>query len=220
MAWLMAQHVPNHRPYSAGEIFADAVLHGIALCVALYTLVTMMAGLTHAGPWMTVLVAGQGLAVCIMLAVSGVYNTWPISSFKWWLRRFDHAFIFILIAATYAAPLALVHSQFVASGLGLAIWAGALAGASLKMFWPGRHERLAIAAYLVLGWAGVLAFPAFAAALPVDALWLYILGGVVYTLGVPFYLMNRLRYNIVIWHGFVAVAAIVHLHAVGAALAG
>ena len=39
-------------------------------------------------------------------------------------------------------------------------------------------------------------------------------GGVVYTLGVAFHLLERLRFHNVIWHGFVLAAACLHYAAV------
>jgi hemolysin III len=49
----------------------------------------------------------------------------------------------------------------------------------------------------------LFALDSIVASLPSQALWLLIAGGIVYTLGIPFHLMDRLRFHNVIWHLFV-----------------
>jgi hemolysin III len=149
-----------------------------------------------------------------MIAASGLYNTWPHSPFKWVLRRIDHAVIFLLIAATYGPPLLLLPDQGVAQRLAAFVWVGSAIGMALKLFWPGRYDKAAIAAYLLLGWAGISAFTALQAALPPLGLWLLVAGGLAYSLGVPFYVWNSLRFHNVIWHVFVMAGALLHLAAV------
>ncbi len=49
----------------------------------------------------------------------------------------------------------------------------------------------------------VFALEPVTASLPGQALWLLVIGGIVYTAGVPFHLMERLRFHNAIWHLFV-----------------
>jgi hemolysin III len=68
--------------------------------------------------------------------------------------------------------------------------------------------------YLAIGWAVVPAVPALTRALGAPALLLLIAGGLFYTLGVPFYVLKRVRYHHAIWHGFVLVGSALHFVAI------
>jgi hemolysin III len=94
------------------------------------------------------------------------------------------------------------------------VWAVALLGFGMKLAWPRRFERVSIALYLALGWAGLAAAGAIVRALPTAALVLLLVGGILYSLGVVFHVWRRLRFQNAIWHGFVLSAAACHYAAV------
>jgi len=149
-------------------------------------------------------------------AVSAAYHWASASTVKEWLRRLDHAAIFVLIAGTYA-PFALAKmTGGLALGLFLAVLA--IAGVALKLGWPRRFDRAAVALYLAQGWAILVAFEPLAAAVSSAALVLIVAAGVLYTVGVVFHVC-RLRFQDAIWHGFVLAAAACHYAAVVAAVA-
>ena len=148
-----------------------------------------------------------------MLGASAAYNFWPISPRKWILRRLDHSAIYLLIAATYTPFLLNMKSGMTAALLLGVIWLTAAAGITLKLMWPGRLDRLSIALYLVLGWSGALAYEPAAALRPLT-LWLIVIGGALYSIGVLFHIWERLRFHTAIWHSFVLGAAGCHYAAV------
>ena len=119
--------------------------------------------------------------------------------------------IFVMIAGTYT-PFTLGLGQGI--GLGGAVWGGAAVGATLKLRFPGRFNRLGLALYLGLGWAVVTALEPLGTALSTPALWLLIAGGLVYTIGVVFHLMERMPYNNAVWHLLVLAAASCHFAAI------
>lgn len=84
---------------------------------------------------------------------------------------------------------------------------------------PGRHPRLSILAYVLLGWVGVIAIGPVSAALPAMSLWVLAAGGLTYVSGIAFHVWERLRFQDAIWHLFVAVAAGLHFAAVAVAVA-
>jgi hemolysin III len=83
-------------------------------------------------------------------------------------------------------------------------------GVALKLLAPARFERASIAAYLLLGWAGIAALNRLLAALPLWDLLLLVAGGVLYSLGVIVHLATWLRYHNALWHALVVVAAGCH----------
>jgi len=72
---------------------------------------------------------------------------------------------------------------------------------------PGRFDHLALRLYLALGWSAIFAAKPLILSLPSDALALVVAGGIVYTVGVAFYLWESLKFQTAIWHAFVVAAA-------------
>src|SRR5690606_6903315 len=88
--------------YDRSELIADGIVHGVGVVLALagaVALVACAAVWSSGGVLAAVSVYGAGLVLA--LGISCAYNVWPVSAVKWRLRRFDHASIFVLIAATY-----------------------------------------------------------------------------------------------------------------------
>jgi len=193
---------------------ADRVVHvvgiglGTAAAIAL-VVVTAIDG--EAGDLVPILIYAIGLVA--MLGCSAAYNVFNASLRREWLRRFDHAAIFAMIAGTYTPFTTRLAGDW-ASGLTAAIWAVAATGIVLKLLRPRHIEAISIVLYLALGWIGLVAMGPFRSALDARTLALLTLGGVIYTAGVVFHLWRRLPYQNAIWHGFVLVAASVHYVAV------
>ena len=149
-----------------------------------------------------------------MLGFSAAYNTWPVSGAKWVLRRFDHSAIYVMIAGTYTPFIAQMKGDLVSMGLLIGVWLTAVVGITLKLLLPGRFDRLAVVLYLLLGWSGAVVYEPVAAALPSLSIWLLAVGGALYSMGVVFHVWRSLRFQNVIWHAFVLVAACCHYSAV------
>jgi hemolysin III len=200
--------------YDRAEIVADGIVHAIGVGLGLVGAVILLFIARPAvdGTILPVAVYLGGLLA--VLGFSAAYNLWPVSRIKWLLRRFDHAAIFVLIAATYTPFLAEPQSGFAGLGLLAFVWVTALLGASVKLLFPGRFDRWTIALYLLLGWSGVIGDLPLVAALPRPILWLLAAGGLFYSAGVAFHLWEKLRFQNAIWHAFVVVAACCHYAAV------
>jgi hemolysin III len=203
------------RHYDFHERLADGIVHaiGVALAVVGVAVLIFQAAITATkAELLAVSIYGGGLI--LSLAVSFVYNMLPHSTLKWKLRRADHSAIFILIAATYTPFLERgAHEPLILFVL-IAIWLVAVAGITLKCLFPGRYDRVAILLYLAMGWSGVIVAGPLSQYLPAVTLWLIVLGGLIYSLGVVFHVWERLRFQNAIWHGFVVAAAAVHYGAV------
>ncbi|GEO83005.1 DNA-binding protein [Pararhodospirillum oryzae] len=155
-----------------------------------------------------------GVGLLATFGFSAAYNLALGSRFTEILRRCDHAAIYVMIAGTYT-PLALVCiGGWVGITLLSVVWGVAAIGLVLKLVWHRRFERLSLFLYLALGWAGLAAIGSIIAALPVAALILLLVGGVVYSVGVVFHLWTRLQFQNAIWHIFVLAAAGCHYAAV------
>ena len=122
----------------------------------------------------------------------------------------DHCAIFLLISGTYT-PLALTVLHNTRGYLLLAlVWVLSFFGLYLVVLRRNPRRGGPIFLYLVIGWAIALTLPELMRALGDRALLLLFLGGVFYTLGVPFYALRRIRYHHAIWHGFVLAGSALH----------
>ncbi|MBS0540449.1 MAG: hemolysin III family protein [Proteobacteria bacterium] len=202
------------RVHTFRELLADKIVHllGVGLGVpAAIVLVTRAIGSQGAAGTGAAALYATGMVA--MLGCSAAYNLRRESRHREWLRRFDHAAIFAMIAGTYT-PFTVRLAPAWAVGLTAGIWIVAALGIAAKLWKPKGIERLSTVLYLALGWIGVIAAGPFVEALPATTLLLMALGGVIYSAGVAFHLAQRLAYQNAIWHGFVLAAACVHYCAV------
>ena len=201
--------------YDRAELIADGVVHivGIALGLIAATALIVLASL-YASKANVISVSVYVTGLLAMLGLSATYNLWPVSPVKWFLRRFDHSAIYVLIAATYTPFLMQMNDRFVANAILMGVWSVAAIGIAIKVFLPGRFDRLAVGLYLAMGWSGVMAYDSLVSSLPSSTLWLVAAGGIIYSLGVIFHAWERLRFQNAIWHSFVLIAAGVHYTAV------
>jgi hemolysin III len=203
------------RRYDLHEIIADGIVHGVGI---VFALIGATALIFYASIWSShgeiaaAWVYGLGLVLC--LSISFTYNVWPHSRTKWILRRLDHSAIFILIAATYTPFLERGSGDPWIAAMLAAIWLTAVAGILLKCLFPGRYDKLTILLYLAMGWSGVMVMDQVAQYLAPVTVWLIVIGGLIYSLGVIFHVWERLRFQNAIWHAFVVAAAAVHYGAV------
>jgi hemolysin III len=189
--------------YTKLERLADACVHAASVIFSIAATVILLAAAIGRLPAADT----AGLAVyCIgllgMFAASAAYNLVRRHNLKEILRRLDHAAIFIMIAGSYT-PFALLLGGGAGHSMLIAVWAIAAAGIVIKLHFPRRLEKLSVLLYLAQGWIVLLALDPVVASLPSQALWLLLAGGVIYTLGVPFHLMEWMRFHNAIWHIFV-----------------
>ncbi|MCC6001720.1 MAG: hemolysin III family protein [Pararhodobacter sp.] len=199
--------------YSRAERLSDAVVHVTGLTLALMAVpVLIVLTALFRGDLPSVFgVSVYSVALVAMLGFSALCNIYAGSARAWLYQRLDHAAIYVKIAGTYT-PFTLLTGQGVA--LTITLWGAALVGVVMKLISPERLRWLALALYLGMGWAGVVAGQALLAALSWPVLLLMVLGGAIYTLGVVFYVFKRMPFHTTIWHVFVLVASLVFYAAV------
>lgn len=201
--------------YSRAEMIADGIVHavGIVLAIAAGSALLALAAF-HTGPGEYIAAAFYVVSLLTVLSVSLAYNLWPISSpVKWILRRFDHAAIYLLIAATYTPFLAQLNGSPLTVSMIVLVWVAAAIGIAIKVLLPGRFDRLAILFYLAIGWSGVVLVKPLVETLPATSIGLIVAGGIVYSCGVIFFAWKGLRFHNALWHGFVVTGAGLHLAA-------
>src|ERR1700716_3630533 len=201
--------------YDRREIIADGVIHVIGICFGVIGAVIIIFVASHSTTMVAIAsVLIYAAALVAMLGFSAAYNMWPVSPTKWFLRRFDHSAIYLLIAGTYTPFIVQMKDGFASGGLLTGVWLTAGFGVVLKLVLPGRFDGIAVVLYLLLGWSGVMAYESVFASLPSLTFWLLAAGGMLYSMGVIFHLWRSLRFQNAIWHAFVLLAAVCHYTAV------
>ncbi|HOW63617.1 MAG TPA: hemolysin III family protein, partial [Candidatus Contendobacter sp.] len=190
--------------YTLGEEIANSIIHGVGavLGIAGLGVLTAFASL-HGDAWHIVGCSIFGAALILLYTTSTLYHSIPLPRVKAVLRTLDHSAIFILIAGTYT-PFLLVNLRgpWGWSLFGV-IWGLALIGIVLRIVRGRRSTFVSVALYVGMGWAVVVAAKPMLSSVAPGGLWLLLLGGLAYTLGVIFYVWKRLPYHHAIWHGFV-----------------
>lgn len=210
-----------HYP-TEGARRADLLVHLAGLCLALFGGGIALGIAVAEGMIGTIAAVGVYAAGLIgMLSFSTAYN-FAAERFQPFLRRLDHAGIFLMIAASYTPfTTHALHGPW-AWGMTAAVWVLAGLGIAGKLLLPGIGRSVWVGLYLALGWICLIALRPMTEGLAPAALWLLAAGGAVYTLGVVFYCLKRLTFRRAIWHGHVIAGAGLHYAAllVGVVLAG
>jgi len=201
--------------YTRGEEIANSLTHGLGLILSiggLSVLVTLAA--VRGDAWTVVGCAVFGASLVLLYAASTLYHALRSPRWKRVLRVADHAAIFLLIAGTYT-PFTLVNLRgpWGWSLFGV-VWALAVGGMVMKVFWTGRFDVLSTLVYLFMGWLVLGALRPLFAALPLGSLVFLLIGGVAYSVGTVFYGWTRLPYHHAVWHVFVLIGSLCHFVAV------
>jgi hemolysin III len=124
-------------------------------------------------------------ALAALFGVSAMYHraSWRSARARARARRLDHAMIFVFIAGTYTAFSLLAFSGALRTVLLSVVWGGAAVGIVVELAWGHAPRWVSVAAYLAVGWAGIIAVPQLFPALGVAPAVLVITGGALYSLG-------------------------------------
>ena len=155
-----------------------------------------------------------GAALFLLFGASTLYHSLRGRA-KAILRKLDHCSIYLLIAGTYT-PFALVtlRGAWGWTLFGLA-WGLALLGIVQEFVFGKGARRLSILIYLVMGWMAVAALRPLAAGLGTPGLAWLLAGGLLYTGGIVFYLLDeRVRHFHGVWHLFVLAGSAAHFIAI------
>lgn len=162
-----------------------------------------------------------GLSLVGLFSASAAYhlvNAGPkVTAF---LRKIDHAAIYLLIAGTYTPFCVNAFSGFYRWGLLAIVWGIAAAGIAVKLFYMGAPRWLTAGIYVLMGWLCLTAIGEMTVALTPFTLGWLAAGGIIYTLGAVVYAAKwfdffpgKFGFHEV-WHIFVLLGALAHFVAV------
>jgi hemolysin III len=201
--------------YSTAEEWANRLTHGLGALLSIIGVTALIWLAAGQGDSSRVISASiYGGAMVTFYCLSTAYHSVRKPYVRYVFRILDHASIYLMIAGSYT-PFALVTLRGTWGWwLFGTVWGLGTIGAIMKIFTTHRLPYLGPFLYVALGWMVVIAFKPLSAALAANGLALLFIGGAAYTVGILFFLWERLPYNHAIWHVFVLAGSACHFGAI------
>lgn len=195
---------------SVGEEIGNAVTHGVGALLAIAGMVLMIIRAATKGTAIDIVSSAiYGSTLFILFFNSMMYHSITNYNAKKILRIFDHCSIFLLILGSYTPlTLSLIGGMrgWMLFGLNAAC---AVTGITLNAIDLKKWKMASLWLYVIMGWSVVLFGKTVYALVDGRGLFLLIMGGILYTTGIVFYVVHKKGFH-VIWHFFVLAGAIVH----------
>ncbi|MCF6409269.1 PAQR family membrane homeostasis protein TrhA [Pseudalkalibacillus salsuginis] len=205
----------NTHTYTRKEEIANAITHGIGALfsiVGLVFLVVMSA--VDGSVWHVVSFSIYGASMLLLYTASTLVHSFPEGKAKDLFEIFDHAAIYIFIAGTYTPFLFIAVKGALGWTLFGVVWGIAILGVFFKAFFVKRFLFISTIIYIVMGWLALIAWKPLMTTLPSTGMQLFIIGGVLYTVGTVFYVWRGFPYHHAVWHLFVLAGSAAHFFAI------
>lgn len=203
------------RVQSPNEEIANVVTHGIGVVFSLIaTPFLILLAANHApvnGIW-AVSVFSFGMLMVYMS--STLYHAAKGERTKRALRVWDHISIFLMIAGTYTPIVYRYTDSSTATFFLSLMWSVAGLGILKKLFFTGKYQTLSLLIYIVMGWMAIFIIKPLAHNVPTGIWYWIVVGGLLYTIGIVFYVWKKLQYHHAVWHCFVLAGTITHYVAI------
>jgi hemolysin III len=208
----MTQQSHSKRPYSVIEEWLNASTHGLGFVAAIVGLVALL--VKAQGAYAQTVVTIYAVSMLMMFLSSTLYHSVSQPNLKLLLKVIDHSAIYLLIAGTYTPFMLLSVGGWLGIGATIMIWTIALSGIVFKCFVKGGFQKLSVILYIVMGWLALFFIYPLYQALPAGGMWLLVVGGLCYTIGVLFYIAKKVQFTHAIWHAFVVAGCMCHFLAI------
>ncbi len=202
----------NKRKYTLGEEIFNSTSHAIGAILSILALLIMI--------WLSVSTKNTvgvissivfGFTLILLYTSSTLYHALTNKTAKKVFQIFDHCSIYLLIAGSYT-PFALMviggSKGWIIFGI---IWLCAVLGIILNSINLKKFQLFSIVLYVGMGWTAIFYIKDIFASLDLGGIILLAVGGVLYTLGIIFYLVKKIKYFHSIWHLFVLAGSMCHV---------
>ncbi len=205
------------RKQTRGEEFANVVTHGAGMLFGFIAIwVLMVKAIGTDDPWVMGSFAVYAVCMTLSYVTSTLYHASTADDRKLLFRRFDHSAIFFHIAGTYT-PFTLVtlrQEGYWGWLLFTIVWVSAIAGVWLSFRHMKKQSLLKTGCYLLMGWVVVIAFKPLTEVFrqngQMEVLYFLIAGGLFYSVGTVFFLLDKHRFMHSVWHLFVLGGTVCH----------
>lgn len=197
--------------YTLGEEIFSSVTHGVGTILAVGgTAVLIVLSAIFGDAWAVVSSAIFGASLIILYCMSTLYHAITNPKAKSFFRIMDHTTIFFLIAGTYTPITISVLRGAIGWVLFGVVWGAAILGIVLNSIDLEKFRKPSVACYIAMGWVIIFAIRPLLHVMNTLSLWLLVIGGVFYTVGVIFYAIKKVRYFHSIWHIFTLFGSLCH----------
>ena len=189
-------------PYSQNEEKLNVLSHALGLLLSFIALFLLLKN-SHGELSRIVSYSVFSISGILLFLASTLYHSLANKRVKQLFKLLDHCAIYLLIAGTYTPLLAITLAGTLGYTLLAFIWLFALSGILFKIKFGNKYKKTSLATYLGMGFISLGMLGELYEKLPEQAIGLLALGGLIYTLGVFFYVKKTVPYTHAIWHLFV-----------------
>ena len=146
----------------------------------------------------------------LVYSSSSIYHFVINTKIKKRLQVLDHISIYYLILGSYAPVCLITLYDYSGISIFVAVLTLSIIGTLKKLFYTGKYEFISLLLYLAMGWLIIFDINSLFNLIDFNAKLLLILGGVSYTSGIIFYVLDNIKYFHSIWHLFVLTGSVSH----------
>jgi hemolysin III len=203
------------RPQTLGEEIANSVSHGAGLVAAIAGAPVLIVAAARMGAASIVGATVFATTMILLYLASQLYHALPAGRAKRVFLKLDHGSIYLFIAGSYTPfTLGALGGPWGWTLFGM-VWALAAVGIALKALDRLDNPWWSTGLYLAMGWLVIVAAVPLFQKVPLPGIALLVAGGVAYTAGVVFFVLDsRWRYAHAVWHAFVVAGTGFHFFAV------
>ena len=150
------------------------------------------------------------IGLLLVYSSSSIYHFILNPNLKKRFQIFDHISIYYLILGSYAPVCLITLYNYSGINIFIVVLTLTLVGTLKKLFWTGKYQFISLLLYLAMGWLIIFDINSLFKLIDFNAKLLLILGGVSYTFGVIFYVLDKVKYFHSIWHLFVLTGSVFH----------
>lgn len=199
------------RKYTLGEEIFSSVSHGVGACLSIAgTVVLLVFSVIYGNALAVVSSAIYGASLIILYTMSTLYHSFTNERVKHFFQIMDHNTIFLLIAGTYTPITLYILGGVIGWILFSVVWVASIIGITLNSINMEKAKIPSLICYIATGWVIIFAIKPLIAKVPFLSALFLVLGGVIYTVGVVFYVIKKVKYFHPIWHIFTVLGSTFH----------
>ena len=199
------------RKYTLGEEIFSSVSHGVGACLSIAgTVVLLVFSVIYGNALAVVSSSIYGASLIILYTMSTLYHSFTNEKVKHFFQIMDHNTIFLLIAGTYTPITLYILGGVTGWILFSVVWVASIIGITLNSINMEKAKIPSLVCYIATGWVIIFAIKPLIAKVPFLSALFLVLGGVIYTVGIVFYVIKKVKYFHPIWHIFTILGSAFH----------
>ena len=199
------------RKYTLGEEIFSSVSHGVGACLSIAgTVVLLVFSVIYGNALAVVSSSIYGASLIILYTMSTLYHSFTNEKIKHFFQIMDHNTIFLLIAGTYTPITLYILGGVTGWILFSVVWVASIIGITLNSINMEKAKIPSLVCYIATGWVIIFAIKPLIAKVPFLSAFFLVLGGIIYTVGIVFYVIKKVKYFHPVWHIFTILGSAFH----------